>query len=84
MSYLLKFRKRGAVSGKESIISGMGTAMQAFSGEGKVWLEGEAWNATSNVAIEKDQQVVVRAMDGLTLEVEPVAEHHADDEGLQT
>ena len=84
MSYLLKFRKRGAVSGKESIISGMGTAMQAFSGEGKVWLEGEAWNATSNVAIEKDQQVVVRAMDGLTLEVEPVAEHHADDEDLQT
>jgi len=84
ISYLLKLRKRGAVSGKESIISGIGTAMQAFSGDGKVWLEGEAWSAKSNVAIEKDQQVVVRALDGLTLEVEPVTEHHANDEGLQT
>ena len=84
ISYLLKLRKRGAVSGKESIISGIGTAMQAFSGDGKVWLEGEAWSAKSNVAIEKDQQVVVRALDGLTLEVEPVTEHHANDEGLQS
>ena len=72
ISYLLKLRKRGAVSGKESIVSGIGTAMQAFSGDGKVWLEGEAWNARSSVAIEKDQQVIVRALDGLTLEVEPV------------
>ncbi len=84
ISYLLKLRKRGAVSGKESIISGIGTAMQAFSGDGKVWLEGEAWSAKSNVAIEKDQQVVVRALDGLTLEVEPVTEHHANDADPQT
>ena len=84
ISYLLKLRKRGAVSGKESIISGIGTAMQAFSGDGKIWLEGEAWSAKSNVAIEKDQQVVVRALDGLTLEVEPVTEHHANDADPQT
>ena len=62
LSYLLKLRKRGAVSGKDSIIGGFGTAMQSFTGAGKVWLEGEAWTAESSVAIEKDQQVVVRAM----------------------
>ena len=84
ISYLLKLRKRGAVSGKDSIIGGIGTAMQAFSGEGKVWLEGEAWAARSRVAIEKDQDVVVRALDGLTLEIEPLAEQNATDEGLQT
>jgi len=82
ISYLLKLRKRGAVSGKDSIIGGIGTAMQAFSGEGKVWLEGEAWAARSRVAIEKDQDVAVRALDGLTLEVEPLAEQNATDEGL--
>ena len=71
LSYLVKFRKRGAVSGKDSIIGGIGTAMQAFSGEGKVWLEGEAWAARSSVVIEKDQDVIVRALDGLVLEVEP-------------
>ena len=79
ISYLLKLRKRGAVSGKESIISGIGTAMQAFSGDGKVWLEGEAWSARSSVAIEKDQQVIVRALDGLTLEIEPVVEQNTDE-----
>lgn len=84
LSYLLKLRKRGAVSGKDSIIGGVGTAMQAFSGDGKVWLEGEAWAARSSVAIERDQHVVVRALDGLTLEVEPVAARNANDEGLQT
>ena len=81
LSYLMKLRKRGAVSGKDSIIGGIGTAMQAFSGEGKVWLEGEAWSAMSSVAIEKDQQVVVCALDGLTLEIEPVVEQSADEKG---
>jgi membrane-bound serine protease (ClpP class) len=82
MSYLLKLRKRGAVSGKDSIIGGIGTALQGFTGEGKVWLEGEAWAARSNVAVEKDQPVVVLALDGLVLEVEPVTE--PDDALLQT
>jgi len=74
ISYLLKLRRRGAVSGRDSIIGGLATAIQDFHGEGKVWLEGEAWIAQCDVAIEKDQHVVVRAMDGLILEVEPVIE----------
>jgi membrane-bound serine protease (ClpP class) len=69
---MLKLQRRGAVSGTGSIIGGVGTAMEAFSGEGKIWLEGEAWIATSSVQIRKDQQVRVRAIDGLTLLVEPV------------
>jgi membrane-bound serine protease (ClpP class) len=84
LSYLLKLRRRGAVSGKDSIIGGIGTAMQDFRGEGKIWLEGEAWAARSSVAIEKDQQVVVRAMVGLILEVEPAAASDSGDAQLQT
>ena len=84
LAYLLKLRKRGAVSGKDSIIGGVGTAMQAFSVEGKVWLESEAWSAKSSVAIEKDQQVVVCALDGLILEVEPIPEQKANENGPQT
>lgn len=74
ISYVLKLRMRGAVTGRDSIIGGIGTAMHGFTGEGKVWLEGEAWTARSSVAIEKNQHVVVRAMDGLVLEVELTAE----------
>jgi membrane-bound serine protease (ClpP class) len=73
VSYLLRLRKRGAVSGKESILGGTATAMQDFTDEGMVWLEGESWTAHSAVAIEKDQQVIVVAMDGLTLTVTPLA-----------
>jgi membrane-bound serine protease (ClpP class) len=73
LGYLLKLRRRGAVTGEESIVGGVGTALADFSGSGKVWLEGEAWQAHSDVPIRKDQQVVVRTMDGLVLFVEPVA-----------
>ena len=71
VSFVLKLRRRGGVSGIDSIIGGIGTAMQDFDGEGKVWLEGEAWSARCPVAVEKDQAVVVTAMDGLILDVKP-------------
>jgi len=73
VSFILKLRRRGAVSGRESIIGGIGTATVDFNseGEGKVWLEGEAWSARSELPIEKDQDIIVTAMDGLTLEVKP-------------
>ncbi len=71
VSFVLKLRRRGAVSGSDSIIGGVGTAMTDFSGEGKIWLEGEAWAARSNTPVTKDQQVVVTNMIGLLLEIEP-------------
>ncbi|MDH3546625.1 MAG: nodulation protein NfeD [Gammaproteobacteria bacterium] len=84
VTFILKLRRRGAVSGADSIIGGIGTAMSDFSGEGKVWLEGEAWAARSKVALEKNQDVIVRGMDGLVLEVEPAPEPDAGDAQLQT
>lgn len=84
VGYLMKFRRRGSVSGRGSIIGGIGTALQDFSRDGKVWLEGESWAARSSVPIEKDQQVVVLALDGLTLEVEPAAAPNTGDAQLQT
>lgn len=70
--YLLKLRKRGPVSGQESIVGGIGTAMESFAGEGKIWLEGESWSARSGLPVEKDEEVRVTKMDGLTLVVEPL------------
>ncbi|MGB5579805.1 MAG: nodulation protein NfeD [Woeseia sp.] len=72
-TYLVKLRKRGAVSGQESIVGGVGVAMESFSGDGRIWLEGEAWHALSSSAVAKDQQVRVTSMDGLVLHVEPLA-----------
>jgi membrane-bound serine protease (ClpP class) len=71
ISFILKLRRRGAVSGAESIVGGLATAMFDFTGEGKVWLQGESWAASSKSPLAKDQQVLVTDMKGLTLEVEP-------------
>jgi membrane-bound serine protease (ClpP class) len=78
LSYLVKLQRRGAVSGKASIVGGTGVAIETFFGEGKVWLEGEAWHARSRVQVNKDQEVVVRNMDGLVLDVEPLAASDRD------
>ena len=84
VSYLVRLRRRGAVSGRASIIGGTGTAMQSFTGKGKVWLEGEAWVAVSKVPVEQGQEVVVRSMNGLTLEVEPASQPDRTQAEFQT
>ena len=75
-----------SVVGGVSILGGIGTATQDFDseGDGKVWLEGEAWSAHSDVPIEKDQNIIVTAMDGLTLEVEPAPAADSGQAQLQT
>lgn len=84
VGFALKLRRRGAVSGRGSIIGGVGTAMEDFSDEGKIWLEGESWAATSKVPIQKDQEVVVTAMRGLTLEVKPASSRDTGGAQVQT
>jgi membrane-bound serine protease (ClpP class) len=79
LAYLLKLRRRGAVTGRGSIVGGIGTALADFDDSGKVWLEGEAWQARSSAPVRKDQEVVVREMDGLVLEVDPVSGRQAGD-----
>ena len=70
--FLVKLQRRGPVSGAASIIGGTGVAMESFTGAGRVWLEGESWQAQSSVPIQKDQEVRVTALDGLLLHVEPI------------
>ena len=84
VGFALKLRKRGAVSGSDSIVGGIGTAMDDFTGEGKIWLEGEAWAAHSKVPVVRNQHVVVVAMDGLLLEIEPASAADSGDAQLQT
>lgn len=73
IGFLLKLRRRGAVSGRESIVGGTATAMEDFAATGMVWLEGEAWHARSRDPVTKDEQLIVTRLDGLTLDVEPAA-----------
>jgi membrane-bound serine protease (ClpP class) len=75
-TYLLRLRQRGAVSGRGSIVGGIGTALDDFTGNGRIWLEGEAWQAVSSGPVVKNQQVLVRRMEGLTLYVDPLPQQN--------
>ena len=84
MNSLVRARRQGAVSGRDRIIGGHGVALESFVGEGRVWLEGETWSATSRKPVEKDQAVVVLNLDGLVLRVDPVSEPEGTRAELQT
>ncbi len=70
IGYLLRLRRRGAVSGRESIVGATAVAVEDFATTGKVWLEGEAWHARSAQPVSKDEELIVTRLDGLTLDVE--------------
>ncbi len=74
----LKARNRRIVSGKEELIGGVGQALAAFSGDGRVRIHSEDWNAHSDVPVSEGQGVRVVGIDGLILQVEPIsaAEEH--------
>ncbi|HET6629013.1 MAG TPA: nodulation protein NfeD [Woeseiaceae bacterium] len=84
LGYIMKLRRRGAVTGEGSIVGGIGTAMEDFTVEGRVWLEGEAWHAVSDAPVRKDEEVLVRRLEGLTLYVEPTGRRDRSEAQFQT
>ena len=68
----LGLRRRPARTGQERLIGSHGIVLEDFQHEGHVRLGGERWNARSSTALRRDEEVRVVAVDGLTLEVEPL------------
>ena len=68
----LKARHRPIVSGREELIGAVGTVLEDFEKDGRLRIHGEVWSARSKVPVQKGQQVRVRSMRGLVLNVEPV------------
>ncbi|MGQ4879723.1 NfeD family protein [Billgrantia sp. LNSP4103-1] len=65
-------RRRPARTGQEQLVGSQAVALEDFVQEGHVRLRGERWNARSSVALKRGQAVRVVAVEGLTLEVEPM------------
>ncbi len=58
--------------GKETLIGKTVTALTPIdSRSGRIFVEGEYWNAVSDMPIEKDQPVEIAGVQGLTLKVKP-------------
>ena len=69
---LLRVRNKPAVAGREQLIGSIGTAMEDFAVEGRVWVHSEAWTAHAEQPVHHGQKVKVTAIEGLTLIVNTV------------
>jgi membrane-bound serine protease (ClpP class) len=59
-------------AGRETMIGKVVAAQSRIDpAGGKVFIEGETWNATSATAVEAGQSVEITGIDGLTLQVKP-------------
>jgi membrane-bound serine protease (ClpP class) len=59
-------------AGRETLLGRTVTAVSRIDATGgKVFVEGEYWNAVSETAAEKDQPVEITGIEGLTLKVKP-------------
>ncbi len=68
-------RRRGTrpAVGPEDLVGRSGIAATPLSPEGQIRVQGEIWAARSAHRVERGAPVVVRSVDGLVLDVEPVA-----------
>jgi membrane-bound serine protease (ClpP class) len=72
MSIALKARRNKMVSGAEGLIGETGIAQTSLSPRGKIFVHGELWDAISSSDVSAGQAVVVRRVDGLQLQVDPL------------
>jgi membrane-bound serine protease (ClpP class) len=73
MSIALNARRNKMVSGAQGLIGETGIAQTALSPRGKIFVHGELWDAVSSADVAAGESVVVRRVDGLLLQVEPLA-----------
>jgi membrane-bound serine protease (ClpP class) len=71
MTLVVKARRKKSMTGVEGLVGAVGVARSPLSPEGKVFIQGELWNAVSPVAIGVGEPVRVRDVEGLLLHVEP-------------
>ena len=64
-------KRRQAAVGAETLVGKHGVAVGPLSPEGQVRVDGELWKARSVGYAAPGTPVIVKGLDGLTLEVEP-------------
>jgi membrane-bound serine protease (ClpP class) len=72
MNIALKARANKIVTGSQGLIGESGVAQTMLTPQGKVFVHGEIWDAISSAGVSAGQTVVVRRVEGLQLQVDPV------------
>ena len=72
MTIAFKARRNKVVTGAQGLVGETGIAQTALAPQGKVFVHGELWDAVSPVTVAAGQFVIIRQVEGLTLQVEPL------------
>ncbi|HSV97521.1 MAG TPA: nodulation protein NfeD [Spirochaetota bacterium] len=59
--------KSQVTTGMQGLVGEAGVAIRDFDGNGKVFVHGEIWNATSEDEIKRDDRIIVAGSKGMTL-----------------
>jgi membrane-bound serine protease (ClpP class) len=78
MNIALKARANKIVTGSQGLIGESGVAQTMLAPQGKVFVHGEIWDAISSAGVPAGQTVVVRRVEGLQLQVDPVPQRPAE------
>jgi len=70
---IFQAQRKRPVIGKRAMIGHRAVVVRVEGGDVEVNYEGENWRAVSVHTLQPGQQVVIEAIDGLTLRVAPVA-----------
>lgn len=73
VTLVIRARANKAVMGSDALVNQVAEARTALTPAGTVFLQGEYWNAESEVPVEKGVQVRVTSVEGLKLHVSPIA-----------
>lgn len=73
MTIALRARRNKIVTGAQGLVGETGVAQTALAPQGKVFVHGELWDAVALSPLPIGQLVVVQKVDGLILQVEPLA-----------
>jgi membrane-bound serine protease (ClpP class) len=72
MTIALRAHRNKIVTGAQGLVGEIGVVQSALSPQGKVFIHGELWDATASADLPAGQMVIVRKVDGLTLQVDPL------------
>jgi membrane-bound serine protease (ClpP class) len=73
VTLVIRARRNKAVMGPNTLVNQIAEARTALAPSGTVFVQGEYWNAESEVPVEKGGQVRVVSVEGLKLHVSPIA-----------
>ncbi len=75
LSLVLRAHRSKVLTGAEALPGRRGIAVEDLAPEGRIFLDGDYWNAISSAPVAKGDSVRVKHLSGLTVYVEPETEH---------